>query len=123
MTKATGPAIREILSELERLRSEPVGEGELADAKANLIRQLPARFETASETAASVSYLAIHGLPLDEYATRPKRFAQVTRENVQAAARRHLVPERIRIVVVGDAAAIKEDLGKLGLGEPIVKKP
>lgn len=123
VTKATGPAIREILSELERLRSEPVGEGELADAKANLIRQLPARFETASETAASLSYLAIHGLPLDEYATRPQRFAKVTREQVQAAARRTLVSERIRVVVVGDAAVIKDDLGKLGLGEPVVKKP
>jgi zinc protease len=123
VTAATGPAIREILSEIERLRNEAVAEGELADAKANLIRQLPARFETASETAASLSYLAIHGLPLDEYATRPERFAKVTREQVQAAARRYLVPERMRIVVVGDAAAIKDDLGKLGLGEPAVKKP
>ena len=94
VTKATGPAIREILRELERLRSEPVSESELADAKANLIRQLPARFETAAETAASVGYLAIHGLPLDEYATRPRRFAEVTREDVQAVARRHLVPRR-----------------------------
>ena len=123
VTKATGPAIREILRELERLRSEPVGDNELAEAKANLIRQLPARFETASETAASVSYLAIHGLPLDEYATRPKRFARVTREQVQAAARRYLVPERMRIVVVGDAAAIKGDMLAPGLGEPVVKKP
>jgi predicted Zn-dependent peptidase len=114
VTKATAPAIREIFRELERLRAEPVSESELADAKANLIRQLPARFETASETAASVSYLAIHALPLDEYATRPQRFARVTREDIQAAARGHLVLEKMRVVVVGDASAIKDDLGKLG---------
>ena len=123
VTKATAPAIREILGEIERLRTEPVGEGELAEAKANLIQQLPARFETASDTAGSLSYLAIHGLPLDEYATRPKRFARVTREQIQAAARRYLVPERMRVGVVGDAAAIKDDLAGLGLGQPVIKKP
>lgn len=123
VTAATAPAVQEIMSEIERLRSEPVSERELADAQAYLIRQLPARFETAAETAASLSQLAIHGLPLDEYATRPARFARVTRQAVQAAARKYLVKEQLRLVVVGDAAAIKDGLAKLGLGEPLVQKP
>ena len=123
VSKATEPAIKEIMNELDRLRSEPVSERELADAQAYLIRQLPARFETALDTATSLSQLAVYGLPLDEYATRPARFAKVTREAIQAAAQKYLVKEQLRLVVVGDASTIKDGLAQLGFGEPQVQKP
>jgi zinc protease len=123
VTDATEAATREIIREIERLRTEPVTDAELADAKTNLIRQLPARFETASDTAASLAHLAVHGLPLDEYATRPRRFGKVTSEEVRAAAAKYLLLEQLRVVVVGDASAVKDGLARLGLGEPVVKKP
>jgi len=119
----TDAAVKEILTEVDRIRRDPVSEEELADAKASLIKQLPARFETAGETAGTLAGLAIYGLPLDEFATRPARFAKVTRDDVKRVAEAYLKPERIRVVVVGDLAVIKEGLGSVGLGAPVIKTP
>jgi zinc protease len=40
---------------------------------------------------------------------------------VQAAAQTWLKPERLKVVAVGDRAAIVPQLQKLGLGEPEVR--
>ncbi|WP_437678818.1 M16 family metallopeptidase [Sorangium sp. So ce131] len=118
----TGPAVREILAEIDRMRREPVTIEELADAKANLIRQLPARFETAGATASTIASLAIYGLPLDEFATRPARIQRITPVDVQRVAQQYLVPEQLRVVLVGDAGAIGEQLSALQLGPITVQK-
>ncbi|WP_437915230.1 pitrilysin family protein [Sorangium sp. So ce302] len=118
----TGPAVREIFAEIDRMRREPVTNEELADAKANLIRQLPARFETADATASTIAGLAVYDLPLDEYATRPARLQRITPADVQRVAQKYLVPEQLRVVLVGDAGAVGEQLSALQLGEVIVQK-
>ncbi|AUX20787.1 peptidase M16 [Sorangium cellulosum] len=118
----TGPAVKEILAEIERIRKEPVTAEELADAKANLIRQLPARFETAGATASTLAGLAIYALPLDEFATRPARLQRITPADVQRVAQKYLVPEQLRVVLVGDAGAVGEQLTALGLGPVTVQK-
>ncbi|WP_437648745.1 M16 family metallopeptidase [Sorangium sp. So ce362] len=118
----TGPAVKEILAELERMRREPVTIEELADAKANLIRQLPARFETAGATASTVASLAVYDLPLDEFGTRPARLQRITPADVQRVAQKYLVPEQLRVVLVGDAGALGEQLPALQLGEVTVQK-
>ena len=114
--ESTGAAVGEILAEIDRLRREPVGDEELADAKTNLIRQLPARFESAGETAATLAALSTYALPLDEFATRPARFGRVTKEDVRRVAQTYLEQDRLRVFVVGDAAVIREGLEKLGIG-------
>ena len=114
--EATGPAVREMLVEMKRLKDELVTGEELDDARSNLILQLPARFETASETAATLAYLATYGLPLDEIATRPARLKAVTREEVTRAAEVYLKADIARIVIVGDAKIIKAQLDALGIG-------
>jgi predicted Zn-dependent peptidase len=114
--ESTGPAIGEIFREIARLRSEPVTPQELSAAQTYLVRRLPARFETTSSTADALSTLAIYELPLDEYATYPARIARVTAADVQRVANAYLHPERMRIVVLGDAAALRPGLEALGLG-------
>jgi zinc protease len=117
----TGPAVTEMLSELQRIRTEPVTNEELEAAKSLLIRALPARFESASETASTLASLAVYGLPLDEFATRPARIQRVTREDVTRVAQTYLPADGFRLIVVGDAAAVKDQLGKVGLGEVTMK--
>ncbi len=121
--ESTGPAVNEILKEIERMRSEPVSEGELADAKAYLVRALPARFETVRDTARSVGWLSVFGLPLDEYATRPARLQRVTADDVKRVAATYLVPSAYRLVVVGDAKVVQDQLGKVGLGDVTLRQP
>ena len=120
-TESTAPAIKEILAEIDAIRAAQVTEEELADAKNNVVKQLPSWFESAGGTATTLASMAVFGLPLDEYATLPARIRQVTRDDVQRVAAAHLRPERLRVVVVGDAAKIKASLGQLGLGEVVMK--
>jgi predicted Zn-dependent peptidase len=114
--ESTGPAVREMLAEMKRLQAELVTAEELDDARSNLILQLPARFETAAETASTLAYLATYGLPLDEIATRPARLKAVTRDDVKRAAESYLKADLTRIVIVGDAKVIKAQLDALGIG-------
>jgi zinc protease len=115
-TPSTAAAIREMFVEIERFQHELVPLGELQNAKTNLIRKLPARFETAAGTAQSLGVLALLRLPLDVFATRQSRVAQVTSEDIQRVAKLYLQPEAMCICVVGDAALIREDLEKLNFG-------
>lgn len=116
VTDATEPAVRLLLEELARIAKEPVTDEELADAKANLIDQLPGRFESSAATASTVAELGIYGLPTDDLAQRPARIASVTAADVLRVAQAILVSDRLRVVVVGDAAKIEAGLGKVGLG-------
>ncbi len=118
----TAPAVKEILAELARIRDAQVDDEELEAAKSNLIRRLPGSFETVSDVAGSVSGLAVFGLPLDEYAKRPDAYRAVTKEDVQRVAKAYLRGEKVRIVIVGDAAVIQKDLEALGLGKVEVRK-
>lgn len=113
----TAPAIKEILTELRRIAEDPVTDEELADAKTNLIKQLPSRFETVSATAGTLAVIATYGLPLDEFATRPARIQKITKDDVRRVARSHLPPmDSAVIVIVGDAKAITPGLEALELG-------
>lgn len=116
-TPATADSIRQMLFEFERICQEPVPVAELQNAKTNLIRKLPARFETAASTAQALGALAVLHLPLDVFATRQSRAAQVSVEDVHRVANRYLRPENMHIFVVGDASVIRQDLEKLELGE------
>ncbi|MBK9265791.1 MAG: insulinase family protein [Polyangiaceae bacterium] len=116
MTPATAPAIREMFAEMERLRKELPPAVELENAKTNLIRKLPARFETANGTAQTLGALSVLGLPLDEFATRQSRVAKVTAEDVRRVANTYLRAEAMRVIIVGDASVVQKELEALDLG-------
>jgi zinc protease len=119
----TADALREIFAELEKIRTQPVTEEELADAKAYLIRRLPSFFESASSIASTLASMAVYDLPLDEFARRAERLERVTREDVQRVAGKYLLPERFRVILVGDAEAVRAPIDAFKLGKIEVQKP
>lgn len=114
-TDKTGPAIREVLSELDQLRREGPTTEELAHAKESLRLAMPARFETVADVGSAVSDLAIYDLPLDEYERRPARVEAVTAEQVKRIASEYFAPDKMLVVVVGDRATVLPQLAELGL--------
>jgi len=60
--------------------------------------------------------LVVYDLPVDEYATRAARIAKVTAEQVQKAAKAHLHPRTLRVIVVGDRAKLEPSFEPLHLG-------
>ena len=75
------------------------------------------RFETSAQVAGALSGLVIHGLPDDELDRYRPTIAAVTAEDVQAAAVKHIHPERASIVVVGDVSCFETALREAGYGE------
>jgi len=54
------------------------------------------------------------GLPDDYYGDQSERLQAVTLAEVRAASARHVDPDALSIVVVGDRAAIEASLRELG---------
>jgi zinc protease len=115
----TAPAVGELFKELAAIRDRPVLPEELADAREHIKLALPGRFETVTDVTNALADLFVYHLPLDEYATLSARLDRVTAADVQRAAKAHLHPAAIEVIVVGDRAKIgpEIDLMKLGSAE------
>jgi len=112
----TGPSIEEILKEVGKIKDGGVTADELKLAKESIVRSLPANFETSSSTAGTMSGIYLYDLPLDYYQTLPARMDAIQASDVQDVAKRHLVPERMVVVAVGDRSKIEPQISKLKLG-------
>lgn len=112
----TGAAVREVLTEIDRIREAPVNEDELSLATAYLDGVFPIRFETTAAVATALANLQIFGLPDDHYDRYRDVVRAMTRDRVFTAAREHLHPERLQIVVVGDPAVVLGPLAELSDG-------
>jgi predicted Zn-dependent peptidase len=112
----TGPAVKEILGELKRLRAEPIPAEELEEAKSSLVLGLPADFATAGATAGRIADLVVHGLPDDYWNRYADKVKQVTAADVQKFAEAYLDPSRITLVMVATPDTVKAQLADLPLG-------
>jgi predicted Zn-dependent peptidase len=102
----TGAAVQEILTEIERIRSAAIGEDELTLATSYLDGVFPIRYETTAAIATALANMVVHGLPEDYYDQYRTHVRAVTTDSVLRAAQRHLHPEELRIVVVGDPTVV-----------------
>jgi predicted Zn-dependent peptidase len=112
----TGPALKEIFSELQRLREEPVPAQELEEAKASLVLGLPADFATAGATAGRIADLVVHGLPDDYWNRYAEKVKQVTAADVQKFAATYLDPTKLTVVMVATPETVRAQLADLPLG-------
>ncbi len=109
----TGDALREILKELNTIRSQPIPEKELAASKGLLLGSFDLGLETPANVAYGLASYQLIGLPLEDYRNYPQKIAQVSQEDVLKAAAKYISSEPI-IIVVGDASVVKSQLNKLG---------
>jgi len=116
-----GRVVSLVLSVLEGMRKDPPSEDEFRLAKSYNAGRFVLGFETSSAIAAGLIDLDVYGLPSDSLDTYRARVNATTREEVAAQAQRLLHPERIAIVVVGPAEALRPQLAPLG--EVEVVKP
>jgi zinc protease len=91
-------------------------ESELADARAGDSLSVAHSFESASDIAGTYAAAVEIGQPISFLTEAPARVAALTVDSVKAAAARYFDAEKMRTVVVGDWAALKEPLLALGWG-------
>ena len=116
-TDATAEVLRLTVDEFWRLQRERVYDGELEGAQAYLAGHFPLTIETPDAIATQVLNQLFYELPLEELQTFPERVRSVSPDEVQRVARSYLQPDRLAVVLVGDADAFVKDLKGVGFGE------
>ena len=94
-------AIDLITDELRKFCSEPVSQSELEDSKSNYIGRLPLSLESNSGVANSILNLERFHLGLDYLQRYPELVNQVTCEDILAAAKTYIDPEKLVVVSAG----------------------
>jgi zinc protease len=117
-TDVTGASVAEIFKEVKAVRATPLPASELLGARDSQVYSLPVQFETNSAIVASLAETYVFDLPPDYWSLLPGQFRRVTSREVQAAANKYLLPERMKVIAVGDRAKILPQLKALGLGQP-----
>jgi zinc protease len=115
-SEATGEVLRLIVDEFWRIQRERVGERELADAKAYLTGSFPLTIETPDAIALQVVNALFYGLPLTDLQNFRERVNAVTVDDIQRVAREYLRPDRLSVVLVGNASVFASQLSGVGFG-------
>jgi zinc protease len=115
-SEATGEVLRLIVDEFWRLQRERVGERELSDAKAYLTGSFPLTIETPNSIAMQVINHLFYGLPVQQLQNFRERVNAVTVDDIQRVAQKYLRPDRLSVVLVGNAAAFASQLQGVGFG-------
>ena len=111
---STTEALRLIVDEFARLRRERVHPRELGDAQAYLTGSFPLTIETPGAIALQVLNAVVYGLDLEELQTYRERVNAITPDDIQRVAQQYLHPDRLSIVLVGDAKVFAKQLPAVG---------
>ena len=95
------PAIEAIMAQILRMRTELVGEQELADNKAFIVDSLPLRLEGNEGIAAQIVNMELFELGLDYLKRFPGIIESITADDIRAIAERVMVPEAYVLSVAG----------------------
>ncbi|MBT5060008.1 MAG: insulinase family protein [Gemmatimonadetes bacterium] len=116
-TPSTSESITEIVKELREIVTDrPPTAQELSDARASLVKTYPSSFESVGAIAAGLETVVLQGLGDDAWVASLASWEAVSQEQLIDAARQHLSPDDLVIVVVGDLATIAAPIRALGLG-------
>ncbi|MBK8275586.1 MAG: insulinase family protein [Nitrospira sp.] len=111
---STQEVIERFVANIERMRAEPVSDTELAEAKEAYVNSFVFSFASPSAIVSRLVELEYDGLPKDFLQQLRAKVVALTKEQVQAAAKRHLRPDRLKIVAVGSGEALPKALATFG---------
>jgi zinc protease len=121
-SEATGEAIAESLREIERMRAEEISAEELTLATSYLEGVFPIRYETTAAIASALARLVTFDLSEDYYDSYRGNIAAVTAEGVLRAARAHVKPDELQVVVVGNPEIVQAPVEALGFSAVRVRE-
>ena len=113
-TNVTGASIREILSEIHRLRGEAPSAEELRGIQNYLAGNFVLNNSSRAGIAGQLAFLDLYGLSEDYLRNYVQRVYALTPADIQRMAQNYIDPEKLAIVVVGDPA-VQEQIRALGL--------
>ena len=107
-------ALRLMMDEVNRIRTEPVSDEELAGAKDSYINRYVFNFTSAGQIVSQLMELEFDNRPLDLLQTYIESIQKVTKEDVMRVAKEYLKPEKMTVVVVGKPEDFDKSLDEFG---------
>ncbi|NLR80129.1 M16 family metallopeptidase [Chitinophaga eiseniae] len=112
-TAKTDSAVIEFLEQIKRIRSQRVSDEELKNAKALYNGMFALSMENPEVTATYARSILINNLPKDYYRTYLQKMNAVSVAEVQQVAEKYFGYDNTRVIIVGNASQIMDNLKKL----------
>jgi zinc protease len=112
---STMEVVQLMLAEMERIRTEPVSEAELALAKESRINSFVFAFTNSHQILTQQVRLDYFDYPDDYLQSYRERIAVLNQDDILRVAKKYLQPDKLAIVLVGRSAEFDGDLESFGL--------
>ena len=113
-TNVTGPSLKEIFHEIDRLQSEPVPAEELQAVQKYLAGIFVLQNSSRNGIINQLQFTELHGLGDAYLRDLVRKFYAVTPADVQRVAREYLKDDTMTIVIAGDRRVIEEQIKAFG---------
>jgi zinc protease len=113
-TNVTGPSLKEIVGEIDRLRGEPPTMDELKGIQNYMAGIFLLRNSSRGGIIGQLAFSELYGLGEDFLRNYVQRIYNVTPSDVQRVTEKYLDPSKMTIVVAGDRKAIADQLKPYG---------
>jgi len=115
-TQFTGPSLKEIFREIDRLAKEPPADAELKGIQRYMSGLFVIQNSSRSALIAQLRYVDFQGLGEDYLSTYVQKINAVTPDQVRKETAEYIKPDEMTLVVVGDKAKISEQLAPFAPG-------
>ena len=95
-----------------------VTDEELEFTKKALVQAMGRRFESTRSLSSFLGEISKYDYPDDFLSRRMEALMEMSADDLRVLARKHLSPDQMVILVVGDAEEVAGGLADLGYGEP-----
>ena len=117
-TQYTKESVVEFMKELNAIL-DGVTDKELEFAKNALAQGLALRYESTMARMQLLNDIGKYGFPDDYLQKRLKQLDALTVDDLKALAKKHLHPDKMAILVVGDKQKVQQGLNGLGYGDAV----
>jgi zinc protease len=116
---ATDSALKEVMRELKDYATTGITEDEITFMKNSLGQRDALSYETGFQKAGFIGQILQYDLPADYVDQQNKILAKMTKEEIDALAKKWIDTSKMNILLVGDKTKTEEGVKKLGY--PIVE--
>ena len=111
---ATDKSIVEFVKEIQNYADNGISDDELAFMRSAINQKDALKYETPGRKLSFLGQILEHNLTADFVQERNEIVATISKEEINALAKKHLDLKQMLMVVVGDAKTLKPQLEKLG---------